>query len=437
MGKLMKSKLFVLAVALTLVASLGIAGCLPAPAPEPAAPEPVAPVEPVEPVEPPPPPEPLVIGTSMGLTGWMAVVMVDMGDFMRIYADKVNKEGGIHGRPIEFIVYDNESTTELAVTQTRKLVEEDEALIVLSELWSGTTWAQYEVVKGTGVPFIVMVGGPQPDELFIPGGNVFGNHPSYDFFAEATLRYFKEDLGLSTVAFLATSDESGEEDLEWGLEHAEKLGLEVVLVERCDPEALDVTAQLTRIKTANPDALQLAGSGVVVGPMFKGIKLLDLDIPISTANGMTAPESTELMKGYEPEVLVMPMMPPQAGGIPGILPADHSIMIVLDEMWDLWSEYYGETRGTQADICFGWSWFGFDVMEIAVEGLRQAGPLPDDLTEAREAVRYAMENKIIGFETEWGTRTYSPTDKIGLPKLCPALMTMEDGELVLLKMLAD
>lgn len=418
MGKLMKSKLVVLAVSLTLVTILGIAGCLPAPAPE-------------------EPEEPLVIGTSMGITGWMAVVEVDLGDFMRIYADKVNREGGIHGRPIEFIQYDNESTTELAVTQTTKLVEVDEALIVISQLWSGPTWAQYEVVKGTGVPFIVMVGGPQPDELFIPGGNVFGNHPSYDFFAEATLRYFKEDLGLSTVAFLATSDESGEEDLEWGLEHAEALGLEVVLVERCDPEAMDVTAQLTRIKAANPDALQLAGSGVVVGPMFKGIKLLNLDIPISTANGMTAPESTELMKGYEPEVLVMPVMPPQAGAIPGILPEDHAIMIVLDEMWDLWYEAYGETRGTKADLCFGWSWFGWDVMEIAVEGLRQAGPLPDDLTEAREAVRYAMENKIIGFETEWGTRTFSPTDKIGLSKLCPALMTMVDGELILLKQLAQ
>ena len=72
-----------------------------------------------------------------------------------------------------------------------------------------------------------------------------------------------------------------------------------------------------------------------------------------------------------------------------------------------------------------------------MEGLRQAGPLPDDLTEAREAVRYAMENKIIGFETEWGTRTFSPTDKIGLSKLCPALMTMVDGELILLKQLAQ
>jgi branched-chain amino acid transport system substrate-binding protein len=426
MGKSMKNKFLVLAVVLTLVTSLVIAGCVPAPPP--VTPPPVTP-PPVEPVE------PLVIGTSMGRTGWMAVVEVDLGDMMIIYADKVNKEGGINGRPVEFIIYDNESTTELAVTQTTKLIEEDEALIVISQLWSGPTWAQYEIIKDTGVPFIIMVGGPQPDEVFIPGENMFNNHPSYDFFAEATLRYFKEDLGLTRVAFLATSDESGEEDLEWGLEHAEKLGLEVVLVERCDPEAMDVTAQLTRIKAANPEALQLAGSGVVVGPMFKGIKLLGLDIPISTANGMTNPEGTELMKGYEPEVLVMPVMPPQAGAIPGILPADDPIMIVIDEMWDLWEEYYGETRGTKADLCFGWSWFGWDVMEIAVEGLRQAGPLPDDLAEARETVRSAMENKIIGFETEWGTRTYSPTDKCGLEKFCPALMTMVDGELILLKQL--
>ena len=145
------------------------------------------------------------------------------------------------------------------------------------------------------------------------------------------------------------------------------------------------------------------------------------------------------MERVDPVVVVMPVMPPKAGAIPGILPADHSIMIVLDDMWDLWEEYYGETRGTAKDLYFGWGWFGWDVMAIAVEGLRQAGPLPDDLAEARETVRWAMENKIIGFETEWGTRTFSPTDKIGITpaEMVPALMTMVDGELILLKVLAD
>ncbi len=420
MGKLMKSKLVVLAVSLTLVTILGIAGCLSAPTPGEPAPQ-----------------EPLKIGFSIALTGWGAMYEEAIHDMALAHEDEVNETGGIHGRPIELIVYDNESTSELAVLHTKKFIEEDEVLVIISELFSGPAWAQIEVAKDAGVPFIIQVGGPEPEELFIPGTYIFGNHPPYDYFAESTITYLVEDLGLTEIAFLATSDESGEEDLVWALEALESFGIEPLIVERCDPEAIDVTAQLTRIKAENPEAIQLAGSGVVVGPMMKGIKLLGLDIPIAGVTGMVSEEAFVLIEGYEPELLIMPCMPTQTGAFPGLLPADHPISITIDEMWSVWYEDYGETKGTKADMCMGWGFFGWGTMELACEALRQADPdlLLGDLATARDAVRWSMENEIIGFETTWGTRTITPTNHVGLAKQAPALLTIEDGEVVLLKLL--
>ncbi|MBA7499642.1 hypothetical protein ES704_02387 [subsurface metagenome] len=433
-------KIFIPLMTVAVVAAL-LLGCMPgAPVtPPPVTPPPVTP-PPVTPppVEPPPvePVEPLKIGYSWSATGWGTMYEVAIYDIMLAYQDKVNEEGGIHGRPIELIVYDNESTSELAVLHAKKFIEEDEVLVIISELFSGPAWAQCEVAKGTGVPFIVMVGGPVPPEVFIPGENIFNNHLPYDYFQDATVGYFAEDLGVTRMAILATTDESGEEDLEYTLDSAEKFGIEVVIVERCDPEALDVTAQLARIKAADVEAIHLAGSGVIVGPMMKGIKLMGLDtLPVAGTPGMVSREAFELVRGYEPELLVMTCTPVIANVFPGVLPPDHPIVVENDEMWDVWYEAYGDTHGTREEILFSYGFFGWDVMEIAIEGLRQAGPLPDDLAEAREAVRWAMENKIIGLQTTSGIRNYSPTDKSGLTLLLPALITIEDGEVVLLKLL--
>ena len=442
MGKSMKNKFLVLAVVLTLVTSLVIAGCVPAPTPvtPPVTPPPVTPpvTPPVEPVE---PPEPLVIGASLAMTGLYAMYMADIVSIMPVYADYINAQGGIHGRPVEFIMYDNESTVELAATQTAKLIEEDECHVVISSLFTTIIWPQYEAAKGTGVPFIIMVGGPEPPEFYIPGSNIFGVHHPYDYFGHATAVYMFEDLGCTKFAYLSTDDASGEEDLAWMLESAEELGIEVAIIEYCGPDAIDVTAQLTRIKAkvdaGEADALQLAGSGIVVGPMWKGIKLLGLDeqIPVACATGMVAIETIGLVTGYELETLIMPMMPMQAGGLP-VLSADHPLMVEVDEMWAVWSDKFGETRGTREEFGMGWACFGWDTMEMAVEGLKQADPdlLLEDLATAREAVRWSLENEM-DYMTSWGWRTTSPTDHIGIPKAVFCLITIKNDQFELLKLL--
>ena len=57
-----------------------------------------------------------------------------IGKTIAAYFDKVNKEGGINGRQIEFISYDDGYSPPKAVEQARKLVESDEVLLIFQSL---------------------------------------------------------------------------------------------------------------------------------------------------------------------------------------------------------------------------------------------------------------------------------------------------------------
>jgi ABC-type branched-subunit amino acid transport system substrate-binding protein len=98
-------------------------------------------------------------------------------------------------------------------------------------------------------------------------------------------------------------------------------------------------------------------------------------------------------------------------------------------MWDVWSAKYGETRGAKADFLLGWAAWEFDAMNLAIEAIKQAWPLPDDLQAARDAINNALENKIVNFEQILGTRTITPTEHIGFVSTeSPIFLTVKDGK---------
>ena len=430
----MKRKLLFLCTAFVLVVSLALAGCAaqePAPAPAPTPAPAPAPTPAPEPAPAPTPDKgPIKIGITQELTGFAGVYIKPISDVMHLYMDKLNEAGGINGRPVEIIEYDMESEVELAVTYTKKLIEKDEVLLVIGPNFTAPGLAGWEAAKGTKTPYLMqVVGETQPPELFTPGGYIFGLMPPSDMYALTTVRYLKEELGVSRMAILATTDESGAEDLIWIEEAAAESGVEVVIIERSAPDAIDVTPQLTKIKGANVDALHLAGSGTVVGPMMKGIKLMGLDMPVAGVTGLVSEEMLVLIAGYEPEILILPAMAPQIPAF-DVLPPDHPIQKEAEDYLDLVMGEWGETRGNRKDVLLGWGFMGWDEMELVAEVLRQASPIPDDLQAARDAVRDAWENKIVGFEQMWGTRNITPSDHIGIPREAEILITVKEGEVM-------
>ncbi len=373
-------------------------------------------------------PETYKLGGNWEMTGWGGYYGTQSVDASNLYIKRVNEAGGINGKLIDYIIHDNETEAEVTATNVKKLIEKDQVVAMIGPIFNQNCVAAMEAAKGGYTPLLWNTTGQRPANN--SESYDFVNFPREEGFAESVLRYLRDVHGVQRLAVLATTDESGEEDMGYALTVGAELGLEVVLVERVDPDAIDVTAQLTKIKAAKVDGLHLGGGGAVIGPMMKGIALLELDIPVSGPTGLTGGEMLALMKGFEPENLVLPAMPPMLVGL-GLLSADHPLTTANMAFADAW---VGEFGGDKAQILMEeWGWVGWDAAQWMVDAMIRAGArLDGTLQDGRDAIRYELEHTV-GLEQTWGIRNTSPSDHNGIPTKEFYILTVKDGVFSLLQ----
>jgi branched-chain amino acid transport system substrate-binding protein len=129
------------------------------------------------------------------------------------YFKKVNEEGGINGRMVEFVSYDDGYSPPKAVEQARKLVESDEVLLVFQSLGTPSNAAIRKYMNAKGVP-----------QLFVAtGATMFGDPAEYkwtmgwqpNYLSEGIIygRYLTSEMADSKVAVLFQNDDFGKDVL--------------------------------------------------------------------------------------------------------------------------------------------------------------------------------------------------------------------------------
>jgi branched-chain amino acid transport system substrate-binding protein len=129
------------------------------------------------------------------------------------YFKMINEQGGINGRKIEFISYDDAYSPPKTVEQTRKLIESDEVLLLFNQLGTPTTMSVIKYVNAKKVP-----------QLFIAaGGTIFGDHktypwsmgfqPSYQSETRIYGRYLRDNYPNGTIALLSSNDDFGRDNI--------------------------------------------------------------------------------------------------------------------------------------------------------------------------------------------------------------------------------
>src|SRR5918995_5498695 len=94
------------------------------------------------------------IGTVLSVTGPAAFLGEPEEKTIKMYTEKVNAEGGINGRKIELVSYDDGGDANKARTFATRLVEEDKVIAVLGGATTGTTLAMIPVFEEAKIPFI-------------------------------------------------------------------------------------------------------------------------------------------------------------------------------------------------------------------------------------------------------------------------------------------
>src|SRR5438309_10789971 len=193
------------------------------------------------------------IGNIMPYSG-PASAYATIGKTEDAYFKKINSEGGINGRKINFISYDDGYNPAKTVEQARKLVEDDEVLLIFNSLGTPGNTAIQKYMNAKKVPqlFISTGAAKWNDPKNFPW--TMGWQPNYQTEARIYAAYILKNHPGKTIGVMYQNDDFGKDyviGLRDGLgDQASKL---IVMESSYETSSPTVDAQVVQIKTANPD----------------------------------------------------------------------------------------------------------------------------------------------------------------------------------------
>jgi branched-chain amino acid transport system substrate-binding protein len=193
------------------------------------------------------------IGNIMPYSG-PASAYATIGKTEAAYFNKLNSEGGINGRKINFISYDDAYSPPKTVEQARKLVESDEVLLIFNPLGTPGNTAIQKYMNAKKVPQLFVSSGAAKwnDPKNFPW--TMGWQPNYQTEARIYAGYILKNYPGKTIGVLYQNDDFGKDyliGLREGLgDEASKL---IVIETSYETSTPTVDSQVVQIKGANPD----------------------------------------------------------------------------------------------------------------------------------------------------------------------------------------
>jgi branched-chain amino acid transport system substrate-binding protein len=219
------------------------------------------------------------------LTGVQAVFGQGNLSGAQIVFDEVNAAGGIHGRRIEIVSIDDESTPARSIAGFRRLVDDEKVFAVFGPSASSIAQAMEPVLRAaTGVPvFGSIYSSPAGTEPF--KRNVFRTGPLQDRLQGIAIADFVlETLKATKIALVSQSDEYGRRGGASLTERLKEKGRPLAAAEVFNLTDTDFTAQLLRIRAAEPDMLVIYGFPAPAATITRQARQLGLTAKILGSN---------------------------------------------------------------------------------------------------------------------------------------------------------
>jgi branched-chain amino acid transport system substrate-binding protein len=242
---------------------------------------------------------PFEINAILPLTGQAAFLGKAAASTLSILEAKVNSTGGIRGRSIKFVVLDDASNPAVDVQLANDLIAKKVSVVLGPEI-SASCNALAPLFRNGPVMYCLS-GAFHPER----NGYVFTYGAQAGDAAEALVRYL-HDRGLKRVAFLGSSDASGQDgelSFDQALARPENKDMVVVTREHFGISDQTVAAQLSKIKASGAQALFTWATGTPMGTIYRGIQDAGLEIPVTvpgqnTVNAMMKQYGEMLPKGF-------------------------------------------------------------------------------------------------------------------------------------------
>jgi ABC-type branched-subunit amino acid transport system substrate-binding protein len=199
--------------------------------------------------------EAYVIGLTGALTGPPSSTYAPAVDALRIYIDGVNAAGGVNGHKINLILEDDGAQPSKAAANAKKLISQDNAVLLLNASLSSTYAPTIAESKNSNVP-LLFASSVCPKSVYPPAEALqfctTGFAANYD--SQATLDFVKATAkGAVKIGFSAMAIPLSRGEIDYAEELSKKMGMTPVDKEVIPPPTADYTPFATKLKDANPD----------------------------------------------------------------------------------------------------------------------------------------------------------------------------------------
>src|SRR5499425_429588 len=199
---------------------------------------------------------PIRIGASLSLTGTYAKLGKNQHEGYQLCEKELNAKGGLLGRKVQFVVYDDQSMPATAVRLYEKLITEDKVDAIMGPYSSPVTEAAVNVTEKYKKVMVAPLAATT---------SIFKKGRKYIFMVISPAEVYLEGLvdiaakrGLKTVAVVNEDTLFSKAAASGAVELAKKKGLQVVFTEAYPKGSTDFSALLTKLKATNPDVIAAA-----------------------------------------------------------------------------------------------------------------------------------------------------------------------------------
>ena len=337
---------------------------------------------------------PIKIGANLSVTGPASFLGDPELKTYQYYIEKINAAGGVLGRKLELVWYDDAGDANKANAFGKRLIEEDKVDIMLGGSTTGTTMPVIPLVEAAGVPFINLAGAVIAVE---PAKKWVFKTPHTDRMAAEKVFEDMKTRGFTKIGLLAENSAFGQSGKKESHSVVGKYGIQIIADETYGPKDADVTAQLTKLKnTPGIQAILVFGFGQGPTVVTRNYGQLGITLPHYESHGVGSEQYIKL-SGKAAEGV---RLPASALLVADKLPNNDPQKAVVTAYK---REY--EARFKSEVSTFGGH--AYDALIIAVDAMKRAGTT--DKAKVRDAIE--QTKGVIG---TGGVFNMSPTDHLGL-----------------------
>lgn len=214
----------------------------------------------------------IIIGNSAATSGSYASVGVPFNAGIQAYLDMVNADGGIDGRTISLVHYDDEYDPVKGKSYLQQLVEDDEIFAYVGGFGTEVVSAILDDLKDYGIPsvyFATGIGDLYAEEATTneEGYNIFPVQPVYT--TEGRVMVARAiSMGATKIGIVYTNDDAGTNMYDGAVAQCEETGVEYV-AEQVTAGSADVSSAITSIKAEDVDFVIVASNQGTMATIVK------------------------------------------------------------------------------------------------------------------------------------------------------------------------